>query len=116
MASGYAISGKIGKANHHDSARSATLTVDFPLGAKIKGIRAYFANQPWGAGESAYPPTEFTQTPIVGLNGQPYAEWSSGWAYANFVSQSSSSVTVQFFTWHHENSRNAKLEVEYEPL
>lgn len=114
MAIGYSISGKIGKAHHHDVAKSALLTVRFPLGVRINSIRAYFANQPWGPGESAFPPTEFTETAIVGLNGKPYTEWPSGWAYANFISQDSSSVTVQFFTWHNTNSRNAKLEVDYE--
>lgn len=113
MATATAISGKIGKSGDHHNPARKSLTVEIPLGSEITAIRAYFANQPFGPGESVYKPTEFTPTPIVGLNGQPYAEWPSAWAYANFVSQSANSVTVEFLTWKHDNSRNAKLEVDY---
>lgn len=114
-----AVSGKIGKT--HDDRNPATerLTVHVPLAAQIKSITAFFANQPFGAGESVYAPTDFsTPTPIVGLNGQPYAEWPHGWAYANFVEigadSTSQYVTVEFATWKHDNSRQAKLEVVYQ--
>lgn len=93
------------------------MTVHLPLTAEIVGIKAYLAYCPFGKGESDYKPTGFTETAIIGYNGQGYKEWSSGWARAYFVEKSSDNesqwVTVRFESWKHDNSRTAKLELEY---
>ena len=111
------VSGKIGKSGSHHSPAYVVLSVHVPNNAEIQSVKAYFANMPWGHGESDYSPTHFTECPIIGHNGQGYAEWGSGWARAKLVAinsgPSSQSVLVRFETWKHDNSRRAQLEVEF---
>ena len=108
---------EIGKASHHDRAAKQTLRVDIPVGAQIQSIKAYFAYLPWGQGQSAYDPTWYVESPIIGLDGQGYAEWPHSWARAYLVSKGSTSnsqhVIVRFESWKHDNSRKGKLEVKY---
>lgn len=108
---------RIGKSNTHHNPASAILSVHIPLRAEIKSIKAYLANCPWGNGESDYSPTTFTETPLIDYNGQSYREWGGGWARAFFVERKTNDrsqwVTVKFESWKHDNSRSAKLEVEY---
>lgn len=111
------VSPKIGKTGDHRNPATKTLSVYIPLNAEIKNIKAYFSYCPWGKGESDYKPTSFTETAIINYNGQSYKEWGSGWARAYFIEQQSNKdsqwVTVRFESWKHDNSRKAKLEVEY---
>jgi hypothetical protein len=118
MNTAQSVSGKIGQTRDDKNPATVRLTVHVPLASQIERITAFFANQPWGEGESEYHPTDFSvPTPIVGLNGQAYAEWPHGWAYAKLESIGSDAasqyVIVEFSTWKHDNSRQAKLEVTY---
>lgn len=98
---------------------SKTLSVTIPPSKKIVNIKAYFANMPFGPGESDFQPTTFAETSIQGYKGVPYKEWSYGWAYAKLhsigsIENGNQKISVTFFSWLGDNSRKAKLEVYYE--
>lgn len=111
-----AVKHKIGKAAHHNAARTHNLRVSIPLNAEIVDVIAEFGNEPWGAGESDYGSSAFSATPLNGYKNQS-GEWSKGWAKAELVeigsNELSQFVVVKFSTWKHDNSRRCRLRVLY---
>lgn len=93
-----------------------TLSISIPEGASVVDIRAYFANLPFGPGESDRPPTQYTGTQLNGYKNQS-GEWSDGFARATLVNIGGEQVSVEFHSWcegKFGNSRKAKLEVDFE--
>jgi hypothetical protein len=101
---------QIGKASSHTSAASITLTTYIPLVANVKWVRAYIRNLPWGQGQCHLGSAEWVQAPLDGKE-------PMGWCRAEGRGQGTTPharfVSVQFFSWSHCNSREAKLEVGY---
>ncbi|WP_445372502.1 hypothetical protein ACH518_07920 [Methylomonas sp. HW2-6] len=101
---------QIGKANHHTTAASITLTTYLPLVASVKWVRAYIRNLPWGQGQCTLGSAEWVQAP---LDGREPMGWCRAEGRGQGTTEHARWVSVEFFSWSHCNSREAKLEVGY---
>jgi hypothetical protein len=101
----------IGKGTSPQSAGRVTLRAYVPLIANIVAIRAYIRNKPWGEGQCSLGPSNWVLAPLDGRE-------PMGWCRAEGRGQGSTEqaqwAAVEFISWSHCNSRDAKLEVDYE--
>ncbi|SEA80567.1 hypothetical protein [Marinobacterium iners] len=101
---------QIGKANHHTRAASITLTTYVPQVANVKWVRAYIRNLPWGQGQCTLGSSAWVQAP---LDGREPMGWCRAEGRGQGTTEHARWVKVQFYSWSHCNSREAKLEVGY---
>jgi len=101
----------IGKGNNPGNGGRITLRAYVPLIANITAVRAYIRNKPWGNGQCSLGPSDWVLAPLDGRE-------PMGWCRAEGRGQGSTEqaqwAAVEFLSWSHCNSREAKLEVDYE--
>ena len=101
----------IGKGRTPETGGNITVRGYVPLTANITAVRAYIQNKPWGEGQCSLAPAGWVLATLDG--GEPI-----GWCRARGAGRGSTEIAqwaaVQFQSWSHCNTREARLEIDYE--